>query len=93
MSDSLSGSHEDITDVPGIKVGHADDPQAHTGVTVILVPQEGARAGMYVGGSAVSTRQGGFIAALTCGRSRSRYLPLRRKRKGIGLSGWSHGLS
>ncbi len=57
MSDSSSGLHQDITDVPGIRVGHAADAQAKTGVTVILVPPDGARAGMYIGGSAVSTRQ------------------------------------
>lgn len=49
--------HDDITDVPGIKVGHAQNFEAKTGVTVILPPAGGARAGLYVGGSAPSTRQ------------------------------------
>ncbi|MGH2626115.1 MAG: P1 family peptidase, partial [Anaerolineales bacterium] len=28
-----------ITDVPGIRVGHADDPEALTGCTVVLCPR------------------------------------------------------
>jgi len=49
--------HDDITDVPGIKVGHAQDFDAGTGVTVILPPADGARGGVHIGGSAPSTRQ------------------------------------
>lgn len=52
-----SGLHHDITDVPGIRVGHWSDTDALTGVTVILPPEKGARAGLYVGGAAPSTRQ------------------------------------
>lgn len=51
------GIHDDITDVPGIRVGTAEDLDAKTGVTVILPPPEGAAAGVHVGGSAPSTRQ------------------------------------
>lgn len=47
----------DITDVPGVKVGHAQDFDAKTGVTVILPSSDGARAGVHIGGSAPSTRQ------------------------------------
>jgi L-aminopeptidase/D-esterase-like protein len=49
--------HDDITDVPGIRVGHAQDPLAKTGVTVILPPSTGAAAGLDVAGAASSTRQ------------------------------------
>lgn len=49
--------HGDITDVPGIRVGHATDGVAATGVTVILMPPEGGEAGLHRGGSAPSTRQ------------------------------------
>jgi len=52
-----AGFHDDITDVPGIRVGHAENTQAATGVTVILVPEEGVPAGLQIGGSAPSTRQ------------------------------------
>lgn len=52
-----TGPHDDITDVPGIRVGHAQDVEAATGVTVILVPEHGVAAGLHVGGSAPSTRQ------------------------------------
>ena len=45
-----------ITDVPGIKVGHATDLKAKTGCTVILC-EEGAVAGIDVRGSAAGTRQ------------------------------------
>ncbi len=45
-----------ITDIPGILVGHATDPVARTGVTVILTPQ-GAVAGVDVRGGAPGTRE------------------------------------
>jgi len=45
-----------ITDVPGIKVGHATDMDALTGCTVILC-EEGAVAGVDVRGSAPGTRE------------------------------------
>ncbi len=57
MSLSNSVYHDDITDVPGMRVGNAHDADAKTGVTVILPPADGARAGLHVGGSAPSTRQ------------------------------------
>lgn len=45
-----------ITDVAGILVGHASDPEALTGVTVVLAP-EGAVVGVSVEGSAPGTRE------------------------------------
>jgi len=48
--------HDDITDVPGIRVGHAHDPRALTGCTVILC-DSGAVAGMDLRGTATGTRQ------------------------------------
>ncbi len=45
-----------ILDVPGIKVGHAQDLEALTGCTVVLCP-EGATAGVDVRGSAPGTRE------------------------------------
>lgn len=45
-----------LTDVPGIEVGHADDPQALTGCTVVLC-REGAIAGGAVPGLAPGTRE------------------------------------
>ncbi len=45
-----------ITDVPGIKVGHASDLQSLTGCTVVLCPR-GAVAGVDVRGSAPGTRE------------------------------------
>ncbi|GAB6137211.1 P1 family peptidase [Halanaerobaculum tunisiense] len=45
-----------ITDVPGIKVGHAQNRQAKTGCTVILT-EDGAPAGVDVRGSAPGTRE------------------------------------
>jgi L-aminopeptidase/D-esterase-like protein len=50
-----------ITDVPGIKVGHASDFKALTGCTVILC-EEGAIGGVDIRGTAAGTRQ---IDALT----------------------------
>lgn len=48
--------HDAITDVPGIKVGHAQDMQALTGVTAVLAPA-GAVVGVAVEGSAPGTRE------------------------------------
>jgi L-aminopeptidase/D-esterase-like protein len=57
MKREHSGFHDDITDVAGIRVGHSQNTDAKTGVTVILPPPEGARAGIYIAGAAASTRQ------------------------------------
>lgn len=45
-----------ITDVPGIKVGHASDFRALTGCTVILC-EEGATGGVDIRGTATGTRE------------------------------------
>jgi L-aminopeptidase/D-esterase-like protein len=45
-----------ITDVEGIRVGHADNREAMTGCTVILC-EEGAVGGVEIRGSATGTRQ------------------------------------
>jgi L-aminopeptidase/D-esterase-like protein len=45
-----------ITDIPGITVGHADDPEALTGCTVILCPA-GAVGGVDQRGGAPGTRE------------------------------------
>ncbi|GIW34230.1 P1 family peptidase [Meiothermus sp.] len=50
------GSHNAITDVPGIQVGHYTDLENLTGVTVIF-PEDGAVAGVDVRGSAPGTRE------------------------------------
>ncbi|MCA1960226.1 MAG: P1 family peptidase [Desulfomonile sp.] len=57
MSDPSNLVHDDITDVPGVRVGHAQDFIAKTGVTVILPPPDRTTAGIYIGGNASSTRQ------------------------------------
>jgi L-aminopeptidase/D-esterase-like protein len=46
-----------ITDVLGIKVGHWTDSHARTGCTVVILPDEGAIAGVDVRGSAPGTRE------------------------------------
>ncbi|MHB1317066.1 MAG: P1 family peptidase [Anaerolineae bacterium] len=46
-----------ITDVPGIRVGHAGDTVALTGCTVLLCPPEGAVGGGVVRGYAPGTRE------------------------------------
>ena len=45
-----------ITDIPGLRVGHADDPEALTGCTVILC-EGGAVAGVDQRGGAPGTRE------------------------------------
>lgn len=46
----------DLTDVPGLLVGHAQDEQAQTGCTVVLCPR-GATVGADVRGAAPGTRE------------------------------------
>jgi L-aminopeptidase/D-esterase-like protein len=48
--------NQNITDIPGIRVGHAQDLDAATGCTVILCPA-GTVGGVDVRGSAAGTRQ------------------------------------
>lgn len=50
------GHQGSITDVAGIEVGHADDPQALTGCTVVLCPR-GAVGGVSQRGGAPGTRE------------------------------------
>lgn len=50
------GSRNDITDVPGVLVGHAQDVEALTGVTAVVTPA-GAVVGVAVEGSAPGTRE------------------------------------
>jgi L-aminopeptidase/D-esterase-like protein len=57
MIDLMPGPHDDITDVPGFRVGHHEDLAAKTGVTVVLPPSEGATGGLHIAGAAPSTRQ------------------------------------
>lgn len=47
----------DITDVPGIRVGHWSDLEARTGCTVVLLPDEGRVASVAVRGAAPGTRE------------------------------------
>jgi L-aminopeptidase/D-esterase-like protein len=51
-----AGSRNLLTDVPGLKVGQAEDPQARTGVTVIL-PDDRAVCAVDVRGGAPGTRE------------------------------------
>ncbi len=53
------GPHNALTDVPGLRVGHAalDRPGALSGTTVILAPAGGAVAGADVRGAAPGTRE------------------------------------
>ena len=48
--------HNDLTDIPGLKVGHWSDLEAATGCSVVLCP-EGAIAGVDVRGTAPGTRE------------------------------------
>lgn len=58
------GAYNAITDVPGVKVGHATDMIALTGCTVILC-EKGATAGVDVRGSAPGTRETDAIRPTT----------------------------
>ena len=53
------GAHDCLTDVAGLRVGHAalDRPGALSGTTVVLAPDGGATAGADVRGAAPGTRE------------------------------------
>jgi L-aminopeptidase/D-esterase-like protein len=51
-----------IVDVPGVRAGHAGDPAARTGCTVILFDDAGAVCGVDVRGSAPGTRETDLLA-------------------------------
>jgi L-aminopeptidase/D-esterase-like protein len=53
----LKSSEGSITDVAGIKVGHAQNIEARTGCTVVLCDGDGAVAGVDVRGAAPGTRE------------------------------------
>ncbi len=52
----------DITDVPGVRVGHWSDVTARTGCTVVLLPDEGAVTSVDVRGAAPGTRETDVLA-------------------------------
>ena len=52
----------DITDVPGVRVGHWGDVTARTGCTVVLLPDEGAVTSVDVRGAAPGTRETDLLA-------------------------------
>ena len=56
-----TGEKNAITDVEGVKVGHYSDPQAMSGVSVVLC-EAGAVAGVDVGGGAPCTRETDLLA-------------------------------
>jgi L-aminopeptidase/D-esterase-like protein len=58
-NDASAGS---ITDVRGLRVGHAHDLQARTGCTVVLCEAEGAIASVDVRGAAPGTRETDLLA-------------------------------
>lgn len=49
--------HNAITDVPGIRVGHATNREAMTGCTVVLCPRDGAVGGVDQRGGSPGTRE------------------------------------
>ena len=51
------GPNNALTDVAGLRVGHAQVPDALSGTTVVLAPAEGAVAGVDVRGAAPGTRE------------------------------------
>jgi L-aminopeptidase/D-esterase-like protein len=56
VSSTTPRYHNAITDVPGLLVGHAQDDEALTGCTVVLVP-DGATGGVDQRGGAPGTRE------------------------------------
>lgn len=58
----MTAAHGDITDVPGVRVGHWTDAAGRTGCTVVLLPDAGAVAGVDVRGAAPGTRETDLLA-------------------------------
>jgi L-aminopeptidase/D-esterase-like protein len=52
-----TGPNNALTDVAGLRVGHAQVPGALSGTTVVLAPADGAVAGVDVRGAAPGTRE------------------------------------
>ncbi|MFC4947430.1 P1 family peptidase [Pseudonocardia sp. GCM10023141] len=52
-----AGPHNALTDVPGLRVGHAALGRGQTGTTVVLAPPDGAVGGVDVRGAAPGTRE------------------------------------
>ena len=55
--DVRPGPNNALTDVAGLRVGHAQVPGALSGTTVVLTPPDGAVAGVDVRGAAPGTRE------------------------------------
>ncbi len=53
-----------LQDIPGVNIGHAEDLEAKTGVTVLAFPQ-GARAGVDISGGGPASRETPVISPLT----------------------------
>jgi len=70
--------HNTITDVPGIRVGHAHDIEAITGCTVVLCPQ-GAVGGVDQRGGAPGTRETDLLSPMSCLRADRRLVSMRRR--------------
>ncbi len=62
MDEEHGDLHDDITDVPGIRVGHWTDPVGLTGCTAVLAPPQGAVASVDVRGAAPGTRETDLLA-------------------------------
>ena len=69
-----------LTDIAGVKVGHADDVRLASGVTAVIFDQP-AVAAMDVRGGALGTREGALLDLannVERGRTPSRYPAARR---------------
>lgn len=53
----MAAPRDDLTDVPGFRVGSGEDPNAATGCTVVLCPADGAVGGVHQMGGAPGTRE------------------------------------
>lgn len=53
----MSAAEPALTDVAGLAVGHASDPEGGTGCTVVLGPAGGMRASAFIRGRATGTRE------------------------------------
>ena len=53
-----------ITDVPGLRIGHAENEEAKTGVTVLIFDQ-GATAGVDISGGGPASRETPLASPVT----------------------------
>ena len=82
-----------ITEIKGLSMGHAQDQEAKTGVTVLLFEKDrGAVTGCDISGGGPASRETAYLAG-DSGQSAECHRTVWRIRLWTGSIRWSHALS